>query len=1216
MNNRLPILTVYPTSVALRQAQRRRLRSEGFFDGRGHITLSALLRECAVAALGNSPLRPITDLDRELAIVKAVSIFQTTRSGKRSAGILMELPPAALEETLAQLIDTVSPLADRAPDFLKLLTQDKGTPKNPELAALYSAYSDVCRSLHVADEATLNSAILSLLRGDPTQWPDLLRKVDTIAFIGVRWVAPFLDAVVQALSSQIGPERVIVRHILTDYEQEWWSESLLTQAGQLLFGDAQTLAGECEFQTSSTRSAIEHLTSLREGFAMQDRALAEKARVRTGFSCSVGTYGEIEDLARRIAWELQDRNPPLQPEDICLVTRTLGEASDAVIDVFTRFDIPFYFRRGVPVLAVPIIKTLIDFARFSATRERNLFCALLHSPWVNWSPWSPTSFDPIQLADDLLRSGVEPVINDPARVARRLSTYFLEQHRAATPDDARRYAAAAIDALQSASGKPNITTFREGFADLRKRYATFRLGILQEPSSQDPAMLRAYLLNAKAWETVNDALDSLEQHALVNHDEGPNVSWNEIVDLLNRALQNLTVSPTPPDESGVWILNPYDVAGLNFKLVIMAGLNAGTFPKPPLPSPLFPDAELRHFRAGLQQGGTIPAAALAEAKARNSQENLLFLTTLAAAREHLVFSYASHDETGQPLTPSVFFSTLWRLAGWPAWNPLPSLPPDGYDTWRLNQASPHLQDHWRRHLETRDNTPVIAPFKRRPFPGESYLGTVPLQLCRADDERWQRVAAMTGDQEKEETGIRVQDKPRPLASPDNLSTRAEHVAHGIRVERQRQAFFAQLNRTAVEHPHEAIDWSRQPGHGYAGVLDPTMWNQIKPNPKDGIRDFSPTQLEHLVVCPYKYYLQDVLKVEPLEPNDLEARPMDFGLAIHSILFEGFKLFQGYHPGSAIPGLAKLADANRPLFNAAWVVPSREGNWTLHHGPRCPDPAAYPLVRFPADAPAVLNFFDTLSSLMLDWATSGNAIWMLGAPEQIVIQRLRVQRAVRNVIRTALADDALPEHPDWEGCQRYPAFLEYTFNSQSTKAQAPSVELTDPAGSGKRLRLHGKIDRVDLVFDPDNTLRGAIVIDYKGSNKEQLTSDDLAEGIKTATDCQLPAYALATVAALQQPGTPDQKPQIPVVMHYLSYTQSHTKMVKQCQKRWIALGGTPDAPADLATAFTRSAFAALDRYERGDFAIAPQACEYCDMKACCRHAASLLSPEKDSAGGES
>ena len=1217
-------LIVYPTAVALRQAQRRALEREAFFDGRGHVTLSSLLRECAGLALKSQGLRPISDLDRELAIVEAVSLFRSTRAGKGK--ILAALAPAALEETLSQLIESVAPLADRADEFLKLLAADRAVPKNPELAALHAAYTGVCRSLGVADEATLNAAILTLLRGDRSRWPPLLRQARAIAFVAIRWVAPFQESVIQALANQLGRDNVSVRHILTDYEQDWWGGTLLTDTGRLLFGDAQAMAGDCEFQAESTRSAIEHLTSLREGYAMQDPALAEQARSRVGFSCSVGTYGEIEDLARRIAWEIHDRPDPVRPEDICLVTRNLGAASDAIMDVFARFNIPYYFRRGVPVLAVPIIKTLIDLARFSATRERDIFCALLQSPWINWAQ---TIADPAQLADDLLRSGVEPVMDDPDRISRRLATYALKQKRFGTQAEATAFAASAIQALRLALGTPSVESFDAGITDLMTRCTTLKIGVVQDIEPGDELAVRSQTLNAKAWEIATETLTTLRRHSLVNKDSGQSISWDEIVDLLNRALDNLTVSPAPPDETGVWILNPYDIAGLSFKVVLLAGLNAGAFPKSPTPSPLFPDAELLGFRERLMKKGPLPVAALAASRARNSQENLLFLTTLAASREQMVFSYAGHDETGQELTPSVFFSTLWRLVGWPAWPTLPPQPPDPYDAWRYSKGSAHLQAHWRRHLEQKENqTSNIAAFKRRPFPGESYLGTVPLALCRADDERRQRLAGKGSPKTSNiqhstfniEEGNTTKADCFPLDVGSSMlnvecsisSNLAAHIAHGIQVERQRQAFFTRQQQDDQETP---TDLSREPGHEFAGVLDTALWTKIRPAPAGGIIDFSPTQLERLVACPYQYYLQYVLKVEAIEPNDLEPSTMDFGTAIHAVMFEGFRMLQGNRPNPAIPGLAKLAKAHHRLVTPAWAVRDQQGRWHLQKTDGTPSEDALPLVDFPPDTKAVIAFFDDLTGTMLDWATSGNAIWMLGAPEQLNVQRRRISRAVRNLVRTALDPEAIPEIPGCEGGRRYPALLEYTFN-EKMKGAAASLELTDPADPHHRLRLHGKIDRVDFMFGPDGTLRAAVVVDYKGSGKATLKTADLAEGISTAADCQLPAYALAVERALRPSDISNLKSEIQIVMHYLSYTLAPDKMVKQCQNNWIGLDGSPGEEADLVAAFTTSAFNALNRYERGDFAVAPKACEYCTLNACCRHAASLLSADSPEGTGDS
>ena len=1202
-------LIIYPTAVALRQVQRRALERSGFFDGRQHLTLGSFLRLCAEAAARagllkdakGHTLRPITDLDRELAIVEAVSNFRATQRPDNS--MLSALTPAALEETLEELTDTIAPLADRSADFVSLLAQDRRSPKNPDLAALYNAYSSVCQTLLVADDTAVNTAILALLRGARTCWPQPLKQAATIAFVSVRWVAPFQESVIHALASQLGQDHVHIHHILSEHEQDWWAQELMTRAGRLLFDGAtgsEDLDG-LAFQATSTRIAIEELTSLREGYAMHDRALADPSRACVGFSTSVGLYGEIEDLARRIAWELHDRPDPLRPEDLCLVTRNLGACSDAIMDVFSRFNIPYYFRRGVPLLAIPIIKTLLNLARFSATREREVFCALLESPWINWK--SKGLDDPPTLADDILRAGAEPIIDDPKRLARRLVSYYTnpysENQQYPTREKAEARANVIIELYKTVLGQAMIHTIEEGMADLLARCEFLTLDSSTEIPPGDTLAHRAWTLNTKAHEAALEMLNTLRQHSLVADNK---INWASIVDLINRSLGNLTVSPGPSDESGVWILNPFDIAGLRFKVVLLAGMNAGEFPQLPTPSPLFPDGELIVFRERLLKNGSLPAAALAASKARNSQENLLFLTTLAAASERIVFSYRRHGEDGKELTPSVFFSTMWRLTGWPTWPALPEAPPDPYDRWRLARGALHLLDHWQKHR-------AITPHKRRPFPGESFLGTVPIPLCRADDERWQRLAHQP-DETDPGAGGRDQTPPQALAI---------QVAHGIRVEHNRQAFFTRQAQTELGETRPSVT----SGGEYAGILSPELWAAIQPA-KDGPMDFSPTQLEQLVVCPYRYYLQYIAGVEPIERNELEASPRDFGTAIHFIMHAGFRLLQGFTDTDQIPGLSKVTQAYADLMTPDWAVLDPKGIWHLQEGATRPAPDALPLVSLkPSAGKRLLSFFDSLSEVILKWATSGNARWMLGAPEQLSIQCHRIQRAIRNLARTALEPAALPDafedSDEGQSYHRFPCLLEYSFNSQSKQADAPSVELQEPASPHHTVRLHGKIDRVDLVFDTGNILRAIIVVDYKGKSKGILTPATMAGNIARAEDCQLPAYAMAASARFTSPP----KTTVPIFMQYLSYSHSAGDLIKDCKKRWLTMDGQPVEEDELAEimqginpsltlmqAFITSTFAALAKYERGEFTVAPIECKYCAFAGCCRHYASLLAPDGD------
>lgn len=1219
-------LWIYPTAVALRQAQRREVDRSGFFDGRQCFTLAAFLSACADAAVcagllrddRGCPLRPMTDLDRQLAIAEAVTRF---RRSPPQYPPFRDLPASALEMILEDIVDAMAPLAGRAPELIACLARQRSSSKNPGLAALYRGYAVVCRDLGVADDATLNAAILALLQGERARWPEPLRQADRIVFLSVRAVAPFQESVIAALSAQLGGEHVHIRHILAEHEQDWWARDLMVRTGSLLFGEmagAEDVDG-LRFHVTATQQTIERLVSLREGYAMQDRALAEQASPCVGFSCSVGLYGEIEDLARRIAWELHDRPDPLRPEEICLVVRDLGVCSDAIMDVFSRFNLPYYFRRGVPLLSIPMVKVVLNFARFSAVRDREVFCALLESPLIDWPV---QGIDPAQLADDILRSGAEPVLDDPLRLSRRLAGFYLKQRRAATRAEAEDCAALAGRFLSVAADTTGITTFADGLDSLLARCRFLRCLDDEDTNRPDALTRRARTLNTTAREVVIDTLTTLRRHALLG---GTGVTWGLVVDLLKRAFENLTVVPGPSDESGVWILNPYDVGGLRFRLVLMAGMNAGEFPRPPTPSPLFSDGELATFRGELLRKGPLPAAALAPSRVRNSQENLLFLTSLAAARERIVFSYRRYGEDGRELTPSVFFSTLWRLVGWPAWSAMPELPPDPYDRWRLARDAPHLRAHWQQHTAVRRNAaralPVIEPHKRRPFPGESFLGTIPLTLCRAADECWQRLAYQPADSVSP-MAPRSGDK----LEPDVLAL-AQHVVHGIQVEHERQAFFDGWPETGAGKP---LPSPTIRGKEYAGILSPAVWAGIRPSGADPV-DLSPTQLERLVACPYQYYLQYVAGIEPIERNELEASARDVGTAIHKIMQTGFRLLQSERCPRDMPVLEGIARTYKDLVTPDWAVPTARG-WRFHQGPERPSAEALPLVSLPVEkGDRVLSFFDALTEAILRWATSGDAFWMLGWPEQVPLQCRRIRRIVRNLVRTAIDPDAMPamlyEGVDKVSLRRHPCLLEYAFDSRYAGTEDPSVELRDVADPAHVLRLHGKIDRVDLVFDERQILRAVIIVDYKGKSKSDLNPAALASEVVSALDCQLPAYAMAAARRLAVSAGESviQGPYpYPILMQYLSYALSADDMIRQSRRNCLALDGRPlDAGTldtvlggkrSLLAAFTASAFAALGRYERGEFAVAPVRCAYCDFAGCCRHYASLLSAEP--ANGES
>src|SRR5690606_25008169 len=92
--------------------------------------------------------------------------------------------------------------------------------------------------------------------------------------------------------------------------------------------------------------------------------------------------------------------------------------ADAVVNVFSRFGIPFYFRRGVPLSSLPVVQTVLNLARFSQSRSRNALVDLLHSPWLDWTGVLGAEIAPGALAKAIEAVGAETVL-DAARLRAR-----------------------------------------------------------------------------------------------------------------------------------------------------------------------------------------------------------------------------------------------------------------------------------------------------------------------------------------------------------------------------------------------------------------------------------------------------------------------------------------------------------------------------------------------------------------------------------------------------------------------------------------------------------------------------------------------------------------------------------------------------------------------------------------------------------------------------
>lgn len=1226
------MLVVHPTSLALRQLQRRTLDQAGFFDARGHTTVAALLGDCAEAArrAGVLPddLRPAADLDLEILLLEAARRFQARPEKER--GPLATLSAQALEDTLDQLNAFLPPLADRVGDAVAWLAGSDA--KNRALAKLCEDFQACAHSAGVATEAGINAAILRLLRGDRAAWPVALREADTIRFVGVRAITPMLELVSGALAAQLGGARVRIEHILEQHEQEWWGEKFLTGSCRLLFG-AESAAEDAACHAPQTWSVV---SELREAYAMRDPGLAAEVREHLGFSCSAGLYGEVEDLARRILWELEQPRAHLRPEDIALVVPNVGRYSDAIENVFRRFRLPYHFRRGRAVPSAPVAQAILRVLEVRASRDRDALCALLESPWIAWEAmedggWEMVNEDgrksgssstinhpPSTIADAIRRAGIEPELPEPGVLGARIRTFLLGKRAPAAHAQALGDLAAQALRLIGGAGKPGplaeaCTHFADELRDALGVEQNVR-AFLQAGAEGDGLMRQAALFNSRAFAAVLDQLGALGRRGSTDV-----VTWGDLLALMRRVLCNVTVAAGTTDEAGVWILNPHDVAGLSFRLVLVAGLNAGVFPGLPAPSPVFTDGELERLRHALVG---LPLTALVPSIARRSQDHLLFLTTLAAATERLVFSYQSRDEAGAELEPSICFATAWRLAGWPSWDALPGLPPDPYDRWRLDVAPQIFDGFWQAAVAGKH----IPAWQRQPFYGESFLATLPSALCRARDEALQQAARSLTSAA---ASGRSRKKVRPPAAADAVS---ELVARSLTMEAERTRLFTQ---SALQGDSPGAGAA---GAKFIGAIARATWQKVR-RPPHTIPDFSATELETLATCPYKFYLQRVLRLEPLQTNEMEATPMALGSLVHRVMHHALLLLRGDElpatdskvgrgvtpsrdsngaaTGVALSGwdeetdtaLLKALGAIRQKFaelcRPAFAAQAADRTWRI-----APSGPGRRVVQFqPEQAGRYADFIAAVADAELEAEEQALEGMMLGAIEQRGVVRTNLVAGCRNLLRLSL-QPAEFKGGELPALRRFPALLEFAFRSDGA-CEKSSVEFVHPDDVVNRLRVHGKVDRVDLLADDNGVVRALTVVDYKGVSKSGLKPEELAAEIIAARNCQLPVYGLVAQATFGH--------ELPLLLQYLPYRGDFSEITKSVARNWITPDGAPLTPEVLAeligapqtplmVAFTRRIFQCLEILESGAFMAQPQECGHCDFRGCCRYTAPALESE--------
>jgi ATP-dependent helicase/nuclease subunit B len=540
-----------------------------------------------------------------------------------------------------------------------------------------------------------------------------------------------------------------------------------------------------------------------------------------------------------------------------------------------------------------------------------------------------------------------------------------------------------------------------------------RTGLLRaiEHNETEPIDRRLLASDREAWDRLMDALkESRRLDNWLRRDESRldrRGALAALLDIVSR--QSLGRGG---DESGcVRILSAASVRALKIPYLFVADLAEKAFPQPQREDRFYSEADYQRL---IEQG--LPLVAHGE---RNREEMLLFYEVVTRATKLLHLSYPALDDSAQPLTPSPFLQEVEQACG-----------PGRIQRVELNDLSPVPSDDEPLLSDAAfrikavatavdGNIALLAGYVRRSLEDEEVepqkAGTKPHALAKP-------VAPMHALADKPPVAPNVPVAQTKKAAVDNLLAALEMIH--LRADREKFG------------PAEGMCL----GEGVRSLLAA----YYTPD-----RCYSATELERYAMCPFCFFLENWLKVEPIEELSLQSDGRDRGRLAHALLAKLHRLINQSlgRPGSP----SELAEAEYDrLLDQSWhaVLPA---------------PGKNPVA-------AALQEID------------------------------------RRVVHRAIADYRR-QHEDYDSLwgQFYspprPELFEVSFGLAAD--EPPSTpEPFELYSDRETVRITGRIDRIDVGRVANHVAFN--VLDYKTGKPKGISAASVASGVTL----QLPIYALA------------------------------------------------------------------------------------------------------------
>ncbi len=639
-------LLILPSSLAVGRERLRQLNQTEngvLLDARIY-HFGRLERELAAESLHG--LSPITDLGREMLIARMMEqVRLETGWPEKNAG------PGLIRQT-AVLLEELK-LEGITPDRLRYMAEDVSSGERLNwLGRVYEGYENHLRLSERTDRAGVRLALLDFLQ--EAEKPALLARVTDIRLQGFTRLTPFQLSLTKALARLV--ERVEIRLSCPSWifaydlaaRQDWAVNPHLETLNLIRQLEALGDSGH-NLELHLDLQGPEGLSGSAQAWTRENlfRPQAPTGRPPSpgnelSITAAASRYEEIEEICRSIR-DLLDQG--IKPESIAIGLGDLSVYGEIVEDVFRRYQLPLFFRRGAPLQIQAPARALLALLRLSSSNwERHLVLDLLASPYLNICPDVP-----IESAGRLTAEA--GVTDERAGGGWREN---LTRLAARTPDTAADINAllACLDNLQSLlkpfTGPRTWEDFTNGCLDL-----LLSLGLEKSLRLEIGRFLQR---DIPAWAALRECLDSLKKAAGEAGLSGAPAPPDELLAGLRRAMAEYNIGRTRHG-GGVMVLNLFDLHGLTFEHLFLAGMNEGEFPKPEAEGLLLNDDQRRALNE--KAGRRI----LSTTTINYRRQELLLYQALASAAGNTYISYSRMDEQGRLRLPSALLDEIIRL--WP-----------------------------------------------------------------------------------------------------------------------------------------------------------------------------------------------------------------------------------------------------------------------------------------------------------------------------------------------------------------------------------------------------------------------------------------------------------------------------------------------------------------------------------------------------------------------